>query len=568
MGNAAAGARLGDGGPGGQAQATSDESGPPTSIECQIVNRLGLQFSLESDSYSSGHKLEVDIPNTIDDKAVLRITGTQLVGSAVYACQVAYGQAAPQEMVFMGKKSEDAQPEVVVRGVDKRGAASKQLLAFGTKQQGGLFSAGCVCFGAAYGTFDCDDDAVRHAIDAAVAGSGERGLCKWTTTRLGGTLQVMLEIYKTNTGLLAQRSSLLDAVERQSHSVAVQPAPALRAVAPTLVVNADRTHRKAWVEESVEQTTQSQTSTTVDEVPEQQCKAEVSSTSGRTVSSEPCISNVQTAPVPQPNIELGTHQSATPAAEPRTAAAAAALSAASSVATTAATGAATTMSASSATMAAATASSQKKEAPVVHARPSPMASSGDQQPASPADSPEAAPAEGRQVQIQERQPPLQLNTDLRTSRAKASGALAVQAKAAADEAAKRRCMEAQRIREEEALAQRLREEEATLIQRQDQEFHQSLLMDQLKDLLARQRELAASIALSKAEVEESTARCLHAEQRLERFGDNPRLAEEAQKAAAQRNEASARLDAEQTELADVDAKVADHNEILTAAMMT
>jgi len=520
MGNAAAGARLGDGSLQGQPELASNESGPPTSIELQVVNRLGLQFSLEQDSFASGDDLNSGIPKTIDDRAVLRITGTPLVGSAVYACQVAHSQAAPQEMTFMGKKSEDAQPEVVVWAVDKRGTASKQLLAFVTKQQGGLFSMGCVCFGAVYGSFDHEDDAIRNATNAAVVGSGERGLCKWTVTRLGSMLQVMLEIYKTNGGLLAQRSSLLDAVERQSHSAAVQPATALRTVAPASVVSADCTDRKAWSIESVEPKTQVQACAGSDEVPELQSKAKVSSTSCPTASGEHCVSDLQTPPVSQPNVELDTNQSVT-----------------------------------------------LKEVPVVNARPSPTASSGDPEQASPSESHEAAPAEEKQVQRQEKQPPQQLNTDLRTSRAKASGALALQAKAAADEAAKRRCMEAKRIREEEALAQRLREEDATLIQRQDQEFHQSLLMDQLKDLLARQGELAVAVARSQADVEESTARCLHAEQRLGRFGENPRLAAEAQKAAAQRDEASARLDAERTELADVDAQMANHNEILTAAMI-
>jgi len=553
MGNAAAGARLGDGSLQGQPELASNESGPPTSIELQVVNRLGLQFSLEQDSFASGDDLNSGIPKTIDDRAVLRITGTPLVGSAVYACQVAHSQAAPQEMTFMGKKSEDAQPEVVVWAVDKRGTASKQLLAFVTKQQGGLFSMGCVCVGAVYGSFDHEDDAIRNATNAAVVGSGERGLCKCTVTRLGSMLQVMLEIYKTNGGLLAQRSSLLDAVERQSHSAAVQPATALRTVAPASVVSADCTDRKAWSIESVEPKTQVQACAGSDEVPELQSKAKVSSTSCPTASGEHCVSDLQTPPVSQPNVELDTDQSVTLKEVPVVNACLSDLQ---------------TPPVSQPNVELDTNQSVTlKEVPVVNARPSPTASSGDPEQASPSESHEAAPAEEKQVQRQEKQPPQQLNTDLRTSRAKASGALALQAKAAADEAAKRRCMEAKRIREEEALAQRLREEEATLIQRQDQEFHQSLLMDQLKDLLARQGELAVAVARSQADVEESTARCLHAEQRLGRFGENPRLAAEAQKAAAQRDEASARLDAERTELADADTQVAQHNEILTAAMI-
>jgi len=518
MGNAAAGARLGDGGPKEQAKGASNESGPPAKVELRVVNRLGLQFSLQYDSFAIGDDLGVDIPKTMDDDAVLQITGTQPVGSAVYTCQVAHGQAAPQEMVFMGKKSEAAEPEVVVRAVDKRGTASKQLLAFVTKKQGGLFSMGCICFGAAYGTFDCIDDAIGQASNAAVAASGERGLCKWTVTRSGSTMQVMLEINKTNRGLLAQRSSLLDAVERQSQAVVVQPAPALRTVAPASVSSAEHTHRKAWPTESAEPKTQSLACSAIDKCPEAPAaNGEVSSTSCPAASGEPCVNDQQTSPVPQPNVELGTDQSAT-----------------------------------------------SKEVSEEHSQPLPTASSRDPELAPPSESLNAAPAGERPTQIQERQSPPQVNTDLRTSR---TGALAVQAKAAAEEAAKRRCMEAKRIQEEEALAQRLREEESTLIQRQDQEFHQSLLMDQLKDLLARQRELAAAVARSEADVEESSARCLHAEQRLVRFGDNPRLAEEAQKAGAQRDEASARLDAERTELADVDAQVAHHNEILTAAMI-
>lgn len=149
-----------------------------------------------------------------------------------------------------------------------------------------------------------------------------------------------------------------------------------------------------------------------------------------------------------------------------------------------------------------------------------------------------------------------------------AGALAVRASAAAEEGYQARLAEARRRRAEEAAARRALEEERMLLYSQDQEFQQSLLMDQLKALLERQGPLRKELEALDKDAEEAEKIQKHAAQRLAQFGGlNPRLAEDAARAAERLAAAAERRPDLVAELEEVEMEAAQKNELLAALLI-
>merc|ERR1712083_624663 len=97
-------------------------------------------------------------------------------------------------------------------------------------------------------------------------------------------------------------------------------------------------------------------------------------------------------------------------------------------------------------------------------------------------------------------------------------------------------------------------------------FQQSLLMDQMKDLMARQSELHNEVQGVDALISEATKSRANASQRIHRFGENPRLAEEVQRATETLDAAEKRRVELELELTDVDEKISHNNEVLSAML--
>lgn len=151
----------------------------------------------------------------------------------------------------------------------------------------------------------------------------------------------------------------------------------------------------------------------------------------------------------------------------------------------------------------------------------------------------------------------------RTSR---TGALALATLAAA-KAAEAKRLEMRKLEEEEvAMVAQALADNRTLRQSQDQEFQISLLTDELKDLLARRAELHASSERVAASIEEAEQRKQKAEQRLARFGENPRLREEVRVAEASRVEASACREEADAKAERLDALILEKNGLLVALL--
>jgi len=138
---------------------------------------------------------------------------------------------------------------------------------------------------------------------------------------------------------------------------------------------------------------------------------------------------------------------------------------------------------------------------------------------------------------------------------------------AAQAAAARRQQEQQQEQQQQQHTP-LQESHHEIIQAQDQEFQLSLLHDEIKDLLGRKGELLASATPRQGELEELQLRKAHAEQRLERYGENPRLISELQDlqnswCLMQEHQAEANQ-----RLAEVEAELNDRQELLVTLSAT
>jgi len=120
--------------------------------------------------------------------------------------------------------------------------------------------------------------------------------------------------------------------------------------------------------------------------------------------------------------------------------------------------------------------------------------------------------------------------------------------------------------EAEAAAARALDEDRLLRQDQENEFQQSLLMDQLKDQIAAEECLQREADALEVEIDECEKIHGHATQRLERFGENPRFVEEASRAAERLDSLRAKLDGVHNELAEVKVHMATKNELLAALL--
>jgi len=139
----------------------------------------------------------------------------------------------------------------------------------------------------------------------------------------------------------------------------------------------------------------------------------------------------------------------------------------------------------------------------------------------------------------------------------------------------RRGLEAERRREEEegaetsrkeaeAAVELERQEDRMLRHSQDQEYHQSLLQDQMKDLTARQKALRTELEVAAPEVAEKENSLRNVQQRLERFGENPRLKEEISRSEARLEELRPRCADLEQELSQVEASIKNNTELLAA----
>eukprot|EP00929_Paragymnodinium_shiwhaense_P056389 TRINITY_DN28218_c0_g2_i1.p1 TRINITY_DN28218_c0_g2~~TRINITY_DN28218_c0_g2_i1.p1 ORF type:complete len:748 (-),score=220.15 TRINITY_DN28218_c0_g2_i1:73-2316(-) len=146
-----------------------------------------------------------------------------------------------------------------------------------------------------------------------------------------------------------------------------------------------------------------------------------------------------------------------------------------------------------------------------------------------------------------------------------SGALAVKNR----EALEQKRQEAQQLAE-----QKRREEEAQrefeasyshIIAAQDMEFQQSLLHDQIKDLLRERDELQEKIGSLGDQLGSAEKALQNAEQRLERYGENPRIREEAEAAGKIIEEFRDPHEEASKRLADVEAALCEKNEMVALA---
>lgn len=159
----------------------------------------------------------------------------------------------------------------------------------------------------------------------------------------------------------------------------------------------------------------------------------------------------------------------------------------------------------------------------------------------------------------------------KTPKQSRAGALAVRASAAAEEEYQRRLAEARHRRAEEAAKKRAREEEQMLRYSQDQEFQQSLLMDQLKVLTERRDTLRKELEALDAKVQVAKNIQRHAAQRLAQFGGNgplnPQLAQDSERATEQLAAAAERRPDLVAELEEVEMEVAQKNELLAVLLI-
>jgi len=101
-----------------------------------------------------------------------------------------------------------------------------------------------------------------------------------------------------------------------------------------------------------------------------------------------------------------------------------------------------------------------------------------------------------------------------------------------------------------------------IIQAQDQEFEQCLLHDQIKDLLGQRGELLASATPQQEALEDLQQRKAHAQQRLEHYGENPRLRSELQDMEETERQKQETLAEVTKRLAEVEAELKNRQELL------
>jgi len=133
-----------------------------------------------------------------------------------------------------------------------------------------------------------------------------------------------------------------------------------------------------------------------------------------------------------------------------------------------------------------------------------------------------------------------------------SGKLALAAQAAA----------ARQQQQQQQTPVRQFSENHEIIQAQDQEFQLCLLHDQIKDLLGQRGELLASATPQQEALEDLQQRKTAAQQRLERYGENPRLRSELQDMEKTERQTQESLAEVTDRLAEVEAELNDRQELL------
>jgi len=365
-----------------------------------------------------------------------------------------------------------------------------------------------------------------------VAANGERGLCTWRLqpgAGPNGSARVLLDVRKTDVTLVERRSALLDALQQSS----VPATAASTAGASAAVVTSETDAATECAERGSAAASQSEPS-------QDRLHA-----AGRVDVAAEASAN--------PVVRCDTEADADAEEERQGAVVGGVVSSAVSAdAAKDATAASTSPAAASshelpAAVGLVTAEPAQTRAEVeADAKERPPAASGGASASQPAGSAAAAL----------RQPP----------RSSASGALALRVQAARAEAEERQRAEALQREQEAAAAARARQEEVWLRQAQDQEFQQSLLMDQLKDLMARQTQLREETRQLEVEAEEAGAMCTRAAERLQRFGANPRREEEVHQGTERRVAAEARLAELAAQLAELGWQIEEKNELLAAML--
>mmetsp|Transcript_70768 Transcript_70768/g.156130 ORF Transcript_70768/g.156130 Transcript_70768/m.156130 type:complete len:405 (+) Transcript_70768:42-1256(+) len=144
-----------------------------------------------------------------------------------------------------------------------------------------------------------------------------------------------------------------------------------------------------------------------------------------------------------------------------------------------------------------------------------------------------------------------------------SGAVALEAQRALK--AQREKLE--RERREEEMEREMKANCTALIALQDSEYHRSLLHDQLQDLRKEQQTSEASREALEVDLEKAVRQQNHATSRLSRYGDNPRLRQEATEAQEAEDTLRRRLVELTQRLVELKELIAEKEELLCMAAL-
>lgn len=577
MGNSPAGSRLGDAG-GGGSRAADAALGERHLLEIEVRNQLGLPLTLVRESFSDGGVSMLEVPKAVSSSGKLRAYGKLPKGVAVYASAVSYRPSTTRELDLLPMLPGQHQS----RAMDLRPSKAEQFLAVAASWQEStwLRRPEEFCFGAVYGSFGSVELAAADAERTVSSSDGASGLCSWRIeVRSAATepFRVTLELKKPEA---SRHSALLASRDGPAPAPAVAPRAGEGAGAGTVerkeqeaAANLQGGAPTGHLAEAPAGALAAALAPAATQVASPPILAPAPAAAGPVAPAAPAPA-VAAAPARPRRLARAPRP---PVVAPREAAAAAALARLPAAPPPAAT---SPVSGEPAEMALPLDTCQQLGQPLPAPSPvvEPMATLSPEAPA-----PEAGVLAQSAEELGRLGPQAPESTGAlqaaaaRPKAASRSGMLALTALAAADEAAQQRHAEATRRRQEEEAAARekeqelaaaalARQEELLLRQAQDQEFQQSLLMDQLKDLMAREKVLAAEAKALALEAEEAEATRRNALQRLERFGENPRLSEEAARSEERLLTARQRQETVVEELDAVSASLQHSNELLAVVL--
>lgn len=154
-----------------------------------------------------------------------------------------------------------------------------------------------------------------------------------------------------------------------------------------------------------------------------------------------------------------------------------------------------------------------------------------------------------------------------------SGAIALKAKAEREERMKREAAEMEKQKREEAAEKEMRATHGQVVASQDAEFELSLLHDSLRSLRKERETLAPQVRGMERALEDANQLRRNAETRLERYGENPKIRAEAERALEAEAQASIALaEAEEEErgrdrLTEVEAAISEKEELLAISAL-